>query len=269
MELIPFTYGDAQVRVVQIDDEPWFVLSDLCKVLGISNVGNVTARLDEAGVRQADIRSGGQMRSVTIVNEPGMYEVVIRSDKSEAVTFRRWITGEVLPQIRKTGSYGVAKELTGPELMAKALIEANTTMQAQQERIAQLEPSAAAWTHLSDSSGDYSVGDAAKVLSRDPSITTGQNRLFKRLADLGWIFRSNAYKGGGWRAYQSRVDSGHLVEKIPPIVHHPETGEPIMKPPQIRVTAKGLGALHAALGGTANIDDLTAVQSTLVEPVSV
>ncbi|WP_301121150.1 BRO-N domain-containing protein [Mycolicibacterium fortuitum] len=104
-DLVPFDYGDQPVRVVMIDGEPWFVLADLCKVLAISNVGNVASRIDEAGVRQADIRSGGQMRAVTIVNEAGMYEVVIRSDKPEAVAFRRWITGTVLPQIRKTGGY--------------------------------------------------------------------------------------------------------------------------------------------------------------------
>ena len=116
-ELVPFNYGDSDVRVVMIDGEPWFVLADLCTVLEISNRGNVTARLDEGCVRQADITDAlGRDRQTTIVSESGMYEVVIRSDKPEAVTFRRWITGEVLPSIRRTGQYGQPElDLSDPD----------------------------------------------------------------------------------------------------------------------------------------------------------
>lgn len=165
-ELVPFiTPGGNPVRVIVIDGEPWFVLADLCKVLGIANVGNVAARLDEAGVRQADISSGGQRRAVTAVNEPGMYEVVIRSDKPEAVAFRRWITAEVLPAIRKTGGYGHAPALEGPELLAHAVLEAQKMIAAKDERIAELEPKAAlADTYLTAQGGARLVGEAAKLL---------------------------------------------------------------------------------------------------------
>lgn len=106
-QLLPFTYGDAQVRTVVIDGEPWFVLADLCKVLGIANPSNVTARLDPETLNTLRLTEGIRGNpNVTVVSESGMYEVVIRSDKPEAVMFRRWITAEVLPTIRKTGSYG-------------------------------------------------------------------------------------------------------------------------------------------------------------------
>lgn len=99
-----FTYTDHQVRVVLIDDEPWFVLADLCRVLDIANPSSVVARLDSSLVDTLRLTEGNRGNpNVTIVSEPGMYEVVIRSDKPEAVTFRRWITGEVLPSIRRTG----------------------------------------------------------------------------------------------------------------------------------------------------------------------
>ncbi|MEY8015265.1 Bro-N domain-containing protein [Mycobacterium servetii] len=99
-----FTYTDQPVRVVLIDNEPWFVLADLCRVLDIANVGNVVDRLDDLNIRRADVENArGQMRQTVLVSEAAMYEVVIRSDKPEAVTFRRWITGEVLPSIRRTG----------------------------------------------------------------------------------------------------------------------------------------------------------------------
>lgn len=113
---MPFTYVNTTVRVVVIDGEPWFVLADLCVVLAISNVGNVADRLDQVNIRRADVENArGQMRQTVVVNESGMYEVVIRSDKPEAVAFRRWITGEVLPQIRRTGQYGIPElDLSDP-----------------------------------------------------------------------------------------------------------------------------------------------------------
>ena len=109
-QLLPFTYQDQSVRVVRIDGEPWFVLADLCGALGINNGRMVADRLaaDVNGVSQIDTPGGRQ--SMTVVSEPGMYEVVIRSDKPEAASFRRWITSEVLPQIRKTGHYDPSQD---------------------------------------------------------------------------------------------------------------------------------------------------------------
>lgn len=102
-----FTYSGQQVRTTLIDGEPWFVLSDLCAALEIVNVSNVAARLDPAGLNTLRLTGGIRGNpNVTIVNEGNMFEVVIRSDKPEAVVFRRWITGTVLPEIRRTGSFG-------------------------------------------------------------------------------------------------------------------------------------------------------------------
>ena len=121
-QIVPFEFDGNQVRVEMIDGEPWFVLADICRVLEIANVGNVASRLDSMNIRQADVENTrGQMRQTAVVNEAGMYEVVIRSDKPEAVNFRRWITGTVLPEIRRTGGYGVQRALTPDEIVAQAL----------------------------------------------------------------------------------------------------------------------------------------------------
>lgn len=105
-----FNYGDIPVRTVLLDDAPWWVLKDVCGVLGITNHKNVSARLDsdEKGVRLMDPLGEGGPQQMTIINESGLYKVILRSDKPEAKKFTRWVTHEVLPAIRKTGSYSMA-----------------------------------------------------------------------------------------------------------------------------------------------------------------
>lgn len=97
-----------EIRSVMVDDEPWFVLKDVCSVLEIKNHKDIVTRLydDEKGVAQIDTLGGTQ--NMTIVNESGLYTVIIRSDKPKATPFRKWVTSEVLPTIRKTGSYSIA-----------------------------------------------------------------------------------------------------------------------------------------------------------------
>ena len=118
--LIPFNYKSNQIRVINKGGEPWFVLQDICKALEITNVGNVTARLDidEKDIHYVDTPGGKQM--MVIVNEPGLYNVIIRSDKPEAKQFKRWITHEVLPSIRKTGAYNINRfYIEAAQLIAK------------------------------------------------------------------------------------------------------------------------------------------------------
>lgn len=98
-----FNYENNQVRNVVIKGEPWFVLADICKVLDLSNPTMVAKKLDKDERAKSDL--GLQERNVTLVNESGLYAVILRSDKSQAKPFRKWVTSEVLPAIRKTGSY--------------------------------------------------------------------------------------------------------------------------------------------------------------------
>ncbi len=104
-ELKVFNYQSSEVRTVEVDGEPWFVLKDVCAVLGIGNSRMVFDRLDddEKGVSQIDTLGG--LQNMSIINESGLYNVILRSDKPEAKPFRKWVTSEVLPAIRKTGSY--------------------------------------------------------------------------------------------------------------------------------------------------------------------
>ena len=249
--LVPFDYGDITVRVVVIDGEPWFVLVDLCKVLDIRNARAVTVRLadEQKGVSQIDTLGGPQ--SMTIVSEAGMYEVVFRSDKPEAVTFRRWVTGTLLPEVRRTGSFNAQPALpeSREERFALALVEAGQMITDRDETIKELTAPARSWQLLADANGDFSVAEAAKILSRDPSITTGRDRLFDFMADQKWIFWSKNARGG-WEAYQTAVNTGRLVEKPARPFLNSKTGAYELPAPTIRVTAKGIGKLHELMGGS-------------------
>lgn len=123
--LIPFHYGDAPVRTVRIDGDPWFVLSDLCSVLNLTTPAKVVSRLEDGMSSTHPIPDSlGRIQHMTIVNESGMYRVVLRSDKPEALAFQAWITDEVLPSIRKTGSYSLPGAAPAPSAEDRALTRA-------------------------------------------------------------------------------------------------------------------------------------------------
>jgi anti-repressor protein len=111
--LVPFDYSGRQVRTVTRDGEPWFVAADVCAILEIKDVSDAVSRVDQADRDQIPVpNANGALRKTWALNESGLYDLIIRSDKPEARPFRRWITSEVLPQIRKTGSYGTPPALS-------------------------------------------------------------------------------------------------------------------------------------------------------------
>lgn len=251
-DIVQFSFDDHQVRTVSIGNDPWFVLADLAKVLGIANTRNVAARLDDdmKGVRPVDTLGGKQ--KMTIVSEAGMYDVIVRSDSPTAKPFRRWITTEVLPSIRKTGSYG-KEVLTGPELMAKALIEAQATLEAKDQEIRVLTPKAEAFEGFIGSQGDYSVNETAKLLQRR-GIETGQNRLMRTLEQWGWVYRGAR---NAPRAKQAQIDAGRLAEKTYFFIDQ-RTGEERAGRTSVRITPKGVEDIYARLS-----EDLTLVEVSL------
>ena len=139
-ELQIFNYNTHPVRTVERDGEPWFVLKDVCEVLGISHITDTAKRMDEDEVGQTEvIDSMGRSQSTYVINESGLYNVILRSDKPEAKPFRRWVTSEVLPSIRRTGGYIQGQETLSPaELMAKALMVAQKTLSEREARISEL-----------------------------------------------------------------------------------------------------------------------------------
>ena len=180
-----FEYQNNKVRTVDMDGEAWFVLKDVCGVLDIADHKVVARRLDEDEVCQTPLTdSMGRQQSTTIINESGLYHVILRSDKPEAAPFRRWVTNDVLPAIRKTGSYN-APQLTRSQLLATALIAAHEELEEKDKQIETMKPKALFADAVSASKKSILVGELAKLLSQN-GISIGQNRLFD------WM-RKNSY----------------------------------------------------------------------------
>lgn len=239
----PFEFDGSQVRTILIDDEPWFVASDVAKILGYSATSAMNRRLDDEDKGVRDLHTPGGIQQMTVVNEPGLYMAVLGSHVEGAKKFKRWVTAEVLPAIRKSGSYSIAPQV--PQSYAEALRELASNVEARElaeARAKELEAPARSWSVLADSHGDYSVDEAAKMLSRDERITTGRTRLFNFMESLGWIYRHGSRNR--WHAYQSQVDLGRLTQKMSAAFLNTRTGEMENPAPTIRVTAKGLEELH-------------------------
>lgn len=138
-DIIPFEFPATgqQIRTVPVDGEPWFVAADVCVVLGYSRIADALRIPDEDDLGTHFVRgAGGKDRSAQIISEPGLYSLILRSSRPEAKAFKRWITHEVLPSIRKTGSYSVARA-PGDDLdVLQSMVAA---MRADRQRIAAIE----------------------------------------------------------------------------------------------------------------------------------
>ena len=122
-----------KVRIVTINDEPWFVASDICRILNLSNTTMAITNLDEDERSKFDL---GRQGEANIINESGLYTLILRSDKPQAKPFRKWVTSEVLPSIRKHGGYIAGQEnLTDEELLSKALLVAQNKILERDEKI--------------------------------------------------------------------------------------------------------------------------------------
>ncbi|MGP5162596.1 phage antirepressor [Arthrobacter rhombi] len=186
-DLQRFEFDGIMVRTIDVDGQPWFVSRDVCTILGLANVAQALVALDEdqKGVITNDTLGGAQQMS--IISESGMYQLVLRSRKPEAKPFRRWVTDEVLPTIRRTGSYTTNQTIqaTGPDLLALAVLEAQRMIEEKDEQLAIAGPKAEAFDELMDADGLYSMEAAAKALGY------GRNILFRQLRRLGVLQGNN------------------------------------------------------------------------------
>lgn len=234
-----FHYERQDIRTVTVDGHRCAIAADICAALDIKDTRQAVERLDEADRYLVPIRSGGQMRQMWVVTESGATDLVLDSRKPEARNFRRWLTHEVWPSIRDTGSYSAAPALTDDELIHRALEVSARRVAELTDRVAELEPQAQVATMLLDAEGDLSIRDAAQSLTR-AGIKVGERRLFAELERRRWIKR--AMGDGRWRVIQAAIETGYM-SVLPQSHYHPKTGVLVLDPPQPRVTPKGLQKL--------------------------
>lgn len=199
-DLQTFTNSEfGSLRVVTREGEPWFVATDIAKALGYKDATHLTRRLDddEKGLHSMETPGGAQQ--VSIISEPGLYNAILGSKVPHARTFKRWVTHDVLPALRRDGAY-VASNGTEDDatLIARALIAAqrqidakNQRIQEQAEEIAHMRPKALFADAVAASDGTCLVGELAKML-RQNGVEIGQNRLFKRLREDGFLGKSGS-----------------------------------------------------------------------------
>ncbi|WCL51460.1 phage antirepressor [Leptospira sp. GIMC2001] len=204
--LIPFTYENKTVRTVDINGEPWFVAKDVCEILEIQNSTDALNRLDSD--ERARFNLGRQGES-NIISESGLYSLILGSRKPEAKSFKKWVTSEVLPAIRKTGSYSKTsanKEQTeDPKyLVARALIAANTLIEEQDAKIAELTPNAEFAEQVKKSNDHYTFTEAAKTLSY---LNLGSIGLFRFCRKNRFIMKNN-------EPYQEFLQKGYFKQVI-------------------------------------------------------
>jgi anti-repressor protein len=246
-----FEHGNWQLRTLVINDEPWFVAVDVCSALGYSNSRKAVAdHVDDLdkGVTLSDTPGGRQ--NVTVVNESGLYALIFGSRLEGARAFKRWVTAEVLPTLRRTGTYTAPVPAAMPthSEALRGWADAVDQVAVLEQQVAELEPAARFGTALAEAAGDWSVRETAQILDRDPAISTGERRLFTTLKAIGWLDRTG-------QPYQGHVNVGRLVCRVG---HYRDarTGD-LVAYSQVRVTPKGLRDLHRRLGGQASLIALT------------
>lgn len=180
------------VRSLVINDEPWFIGKDVANALGYSNSRKAIA--DHVDDEDKEVLTSRNVtlenipnRGVTVVNESGLYSLIFGSKLESAQKFKRWVTSEVLPALRKTGQYQV-KELSGSELMAKALIEAQSVLAAKDKQIQEMKPKVVFADAVATSHTSILVGELAKILKQN-GIDMGQKRLFAWLREKGYLIK--------------------------------------------------------------------------------
>ena len=211
------------VRTAGTADNPMFCLADVCQAIGITNARNVKSRLDEEDVHLVDTPTAGGTQQITFVTESGLYDVIIRSDSEQAKPFRKWVTSEVLPSIRKHGMYAteatVESMLNDPEnaiLMLQAYQRERKERLAAQQQVEKLEaqaiedkPKIIYADAVKGSTSSCLIGELAKMIAQN-GYPIGEKRLFQWMRDNHYLC---SYGERFNQPYQQYIEQGLFTMK--------------------------------------------------------
>lgn len=216
-----FLFNDQQVRTVVRDGEPWFVGKDVAEILGYSDTAQaVRKRIDDEDKGVVEMTTPGGKQNMVVINESGLYSLILSSKLSTAKEFKRWVTSEVLPTIRKHGAYMdtdiIEKTLTNPDF----IIQLATTLKEEKQRRMEAEAKIAADEHKVDfynavgsTSATLTVERFAKLVTEKLGIQTGRNRMFQWLRKNGFLQANNMpyqrYINNGWFKTYEVIKAGH------------------------------------------------------------
>ena len=186
-----------QIRTISQNGEPWFVAADVCRALALGDTHKAVERLDSDEKGRNSIPTLGGMQEMTVVNEPGLYTLVLGSRKSEAKAFKRWITHEVIPAIVKHGMYATRETaeriLNDPDFLIQTLetLKKERSRRVQAEEQIRLDaPKVLFADCVSQADTDILVGELAKLLKQN-GMSIGQNRLYEKLRTDGFIMKNS------------------------------------------------------------------------------
>lgn len=222
-------FGD--VRTVTINGDPWFVGKDVAAALGFTNPRDAisTHVFDEdKGVESIDTLGGKQ--KMTVINESGLYALVFGSRLKSAQRFKHWVTSEVLPAIRKTGSYQAPQ---GKELLALAVLEAQKTIEEQSKAIERMKPKVIFANAVETSHTSILIGDLAKLLKQN-GVETGQKRLFDWMREKGYLIKR---KGSDWNMPKQKYVANGFFQIKETVISNPDGSVRMTK--TTKVTGKG------------------------------
>lgn len=250
-EIRTFNFNAATLRTLADEaGDPWFVAKDVCDILSLENSRKATADLDPDEKNTVTISDGipGNPNK-TIISEPGLYKLIMRSRKPEAKEFKRWVTHEVLPSIRKHGIYAtdttVDQILADPDFgirLLTSLKEERAKRIEAENQVKELAPKAKAFDDFTNVPETLLVREAAKLLSNS-GTPIGEKELREWLSQHDWTYRH----AGTWWAASERVKAGHLVMVESKSYGQHKDGTRFAFPPTVRITRKGLTLLHTRL----------------------
>ena len=235
-EIQTFDFDGSGIRTLTIGDEPYFVGKDVAQVLGYSNPRDAIAKHVDAEDRNTvAIRDGKGNPNQTVINESGLYSLILGSKLPEAKRFKRWVTSEVLPSLRRNGMYAMDELLDNPDLAINALQKLKEEREARRQlelQNAQMKPKALFAEAVETSSTSILIGDMAKLL-RQNGVEVGQRRLFDWLRTNGWLMKTGESRN---MPTQKAVEKGYF-EIRERTISNPDGSVRITK--TTKVTGKG------------------------------
>ena len=224
-----------EVRAIEINGEPWLVGKDVTEILGYQNASKALSdHVDEDDKLNNESLSSLGQRGGWLINESGLYSLILSSKLPQAKQFKKWVTAEVLPSIRKHGGYFKGQEtMTDEELLSKALLVAKSQIDEKNKQIEQMRPKEIFADAVATSKTSILIGELAKML-RQNGVEIGQNRLFTWLRDNGYLIKRN---GTDYNMPTQIAKEKGLFEIKETVISHSDGHSTVNKTPKI--TGKG------------------------------